>query len=154
MRWLNRDILLIIIFLLRIAPAQAANCLELIELDDKQLEYDKQNNVPYLSPNERAQIRLRLVKGNYVNPDGGLADISGMKLMIVERDGSILADWANSRSRFHHSSLGAGRAVAMAGWIFIKNARLFSQGIKKLSLISLTFCRLIISKRFWMRLQT
>ncbi|PIR21686.1 MAG: hypothetical protein COV44_11885 [Deltaproteobacteria bacterium CG11_big_fil_rev_8_21_14_0_20_45_16] len=108
---------------MRAVSAQSTECLELIELAERHIKDDKKNEVPYLSSDEQDQIRLKLVDGVYVNSDGSLADIRGMKLMIVEKDGSILADWANSRDPFHHSSLAAGGSVAMAGWVSIKNGK-------------------------------
>lgn len=94
-------------------------CLKLLRLTGKNAAHDEKNGVIYLGADQQSKIRFGILDGQFVNSDGSPLNFRGMQLMIVEADGAILTDSANGRFPFHHSSLSAGKPVAMAGWVSI-----------------------------------
>lgn len=94
-------------------------CLRLLSLTAKNRSHDEKNDVPYLNQTQQNRIRFQIIDGRLVNSTGKPLSYQGMRLMVVEPDGALLADAANGRFPFHHSSLAAGEPVAMAGWISV-----------------------------------
>jgi hypothetical protein len=86
----------------------------------KYVQEDEERGVYRFSELEQEQARLKLVGGRYRDAEGNLANFKGIKMFIADETGQLVANYRSSHL-MHHSSLAAGRDVAMAGWLSIKD---------------------------------
>ena len=89
------------------------------------------HKVKYLNANERADYKLTIKDGKLYDAKGKLFDTRGAKslhrsgtdkaIFVMDKNGNIFASNKHELGKFHHSSFLAGKPVASAGELTVRN---------------------------------
>lgn len=103
---------------------------------DHYKKWDADRGVKYLTPEERAALKLEVVDGKFYDADGNLFDTSkggsvfsggqGKAIFVMDEQGNVYASLNQEVGHFHHSSFFSGNPVAAAGELQIRNGVLES----------------------------